>query len=49
MLNGTFCPVFMLHVPYLEMSDKDQISRTLTYFHAVFESGSRVFAMEVYS
>ena len=27
----------MLHVPYLEMSDRDQMSSTFTEFHAGFE------------
>ena len=27
----------MLHVPYLEMSDRDKMSSTLTEFHAGFD------------
>ena len=35
----------VLHVPYLEMSDRDQMSSTFTEFHVGFD----VFAMEVFA
>ena len=40
----------VLHVPYLEMSDMDQMSSTFTEFHAGFDVvSSSIFAMEVFA
>ena len=39
----------VLHVPYLEMSDRDQMPSTFTWFTRLFGSASRVFVMEVFS
>ena len=39
----------MLHVPYLEISDRDQMSSTFTEFQAGFAGLVRVFAMEVFA
>ena len=38
----------VLHIPYLEISDRDKMSSTFTYFQAIFDDARRVFAMKVF-
>ena len=38
----------VLHIPYLEISDRDKMSSIFTQFQAIFDSASQVFAMEVF-
>ena len=38
----------VLHIPYLEISDRDKMSSTFTYFQVIFDGARRVFAIEVF-
>ena len=38
----------VLHIPYLEISDRDKMPSTFTYFQAIFDDARRVFAMKVF-